>query len=205
MNIIILGGFLGSGKTTIVMQLARHLVHISKKDHPCGVVIVENEIGQIGVDDLLLRSNGYQVNELFSGCACCTMAGELRGNVLKLHKEFDPQWMIIEATGVACPGNIRQALEPFSEAPCVILTVIDCQRFLRMLRPAAALIEAQTEAADVIFLNKIDLVTPEHLKEVAAAVRTMNPSAGLCETDSTRAIAADIWSHIIDMFKEKGV
>ena len=75
MNVLILGGFLGSGKTTSLMQLAKYLVATSPAEKENKVMILENEIGQVGIDDEFLRSGGFQVSNLFSGCACCTVSG----------------------------------------------------------------------------------------------------------------------------------
>ena len=71
MNFLVVGGFLGSGKTSALLPLARHIVETSASDSTNKVMILENEVGEIGIDDAFLRGGGFQVDTLFSGCACC--------------------------------------------------------------------------------------------------------------------------------------
>lgn len=193
MKTIILGGFLGAGKTTVLLQLARYLVERSDASRPNQVVILENEIGEVGVDDMLLKSNGYQVSEMFAGCACCTMAGELRGNIRILQRELDPQWLIIEATGVAYPMNIKQTVDPLLESPAEICTLIDAKRFLRLLIPARELIVSQLEDARVILINKIDTVEPQTLDEIQSRVTEINARAAVFRVIGLEPIDPAIW------------
>ena len=107
MNFLVVGGFLGSGKTSFILRLAHHMIDdlgINK------IVILENEIGEIGIDDQVLRGSGYEVKGMFSGCVCCTMAGELPTNVKTIEKDLNPDWIIMEATGMAFPQNVKENL-----------------------------------------------------------------------------------------------
>ena len=103
MNFLVVGGFLGSGKTSFILRLAHDMIDdlgIEK------IVILENEIGEIGVDDQVLRGAGYEVKGMCSGCVCCTMAGELPMNVRTIQRDLNPDWIIMEATGVAFTADI---------------------------------------------------------------------------------------------------
>ena len=75
MKVLILGGFLGSGKTSLLLQIAYYMTGHLSGDKKYQVVILENEVGEEGIDDKLLRGNGYQVENLFSCFACCTLSG----------------------------------------------------------------------------------------------------------------------------------
>lgn len=194
MKVIILGGFLGSGKTTVILQLAKYLVERSEQANR--VVILENEIGAVGVDDMLLRGSGYKVSELFSGCACCSMAGELRGNVRLLKKEMDPEWLLLEATGLAYPGRIKETLDPILEQPAHILTVVDAQRLRRILMPAADLVDGQLECADHVLINKIDLVDESDLPELDAIVRERCPGGTIDHVNGLLPIEERIWQAV---------
>ena len=88
MKFLIVGGFLGSGKTSFILNLAKYMVNVRGIQK---VAILENEIGEVGVDDKVLRGSGYQVKGMFSGCVCCTMAGELPINVRMIQHDYDPQ------------------------------------------------------------------------------------------------------------------
>ena len=109
MKMIIMGGFLGAGKTSLVLQMARYLAG-RNPDKQTKVVILENEIGEVSIDDKILKSGGFEVQTMFSGCVCCTMAGELMGNICQIMERFDPDWIIMEATGVAYPRRIKENL-----------------------------------------------------------------------------------------------
>jgi G3E family GTPase len=74
-------------------------------------MILENEVGEVGIDDAFLRSGGFKVDNLFSGCACCTVSGELVTAASRVRKEYDPDWLILETTGVAYPKRIQENLE----------------------------------------------------------------------------------------------
>lgn len=101
---------MGSGKTTLLLSLARYLVDSSRSGSVYKVVILENEVGREGIDDKLLRGNGFNVENLFNGCACCTLAGELVSAAYEIEKEYAPDWLIVETTGLAYPGLIQDNL-----------------------------------------------------------------------------------------------
>ena len=106
MKVMLVGGFLGSGKTTFIRSLADFLVRQERQR----VVILENEVGEIGIDDQYLAMEGFQVREITAGCICCTLTGELTLAVNELAEQWHPDWLVIEATGLARPDRIRQTL-----------------------------------------------------------------------------------------------
>ena len=103
MKILLVGGFLGSGKTSFILKLAHHMI---EDLGIANIVILENEIGEISVDDKVLKGSGYQVKGLFAGCVCCTLAGELPSTVRQIERDIHPDWIIMEATGVAFPYSL---------------------------------------------------------------------------------------------------
>ena len=107
MQIIILGGFLGSGKTSVLLQLAKRLTaQTPGKENR--IAIIENEIGDIGVDDQTLGgSGGYDVQSLFSGCVCCTLTGELLTSIQKLGR-YLYRYGCLSLPGVADPVTSRE-------------------------------------------------------------------------------------------------
>ena len=100
MKILLIGGFLGSGKTSFILKLAHHMI---EDLGIANIVILENEIGEISVDDKVLGAAGYEVRGLFAGCVCCTLAGELPSSIRQIERELNPDWLIMEATGVDLP------------------------------------------------------------------------------------------------------
>ncbi len=179
MKILILGGFLGSGKTTILVQLAKHVIG-DDADSSAKVVIIENEIGEVGVDDVLLKSGGLQVQNMFAGCVCCTLAGELVPTIKQIKDEYDPELIILEATGVACPASIAEMINKgMGDVPTRICTIVDAKRWPR-IRPAIGnLIEDQLVDASTVLVNKVDLVSEKEAEDVAAEIMTMNKSANI--------------------------
>ena len=98
MQILIISGFLGSGKTSILMPFVKRLSAKGKK-----VAIIENEIGEIGVDDLYLKENGLYVKEIYHGCVCCGLRTNLIRSLIELERDYNPDVIVVEPTGVADP------------------------------------------------------------------------------------------------------
>ena len=194
MKILLIGGFLGSGKTSFILQLAHHMI----EDMGIGnVVILENEIGEISVDDKVLMGAGYQVRGLFAGCVCCTLAGELPGSVLQIQRELHPDWLIMEATGVAFPGTIKENLERAVGIPCRICCLADAQRWKRLHAAMGDLFRCQLEDADVILVNKADLVDADTLSQVTEAVRGINGTALLSSICANEPLSAGLYDNIL--------
>ena len=133
MMVLILGGFLGSGKTTLLLQLIERVRSASDKEVP--LAILENEIGSVGIDDALIASAGYQVSTMLSGCACCTLAGELPEAVMGIQRDLDPDLLVIEATGVAVPSVMAENLEKTMGIHPRVCVVVDASRWRRMQVP----------------------------------------------------------------------
>jgi len=179
LKILILGGFLGSGKTSVLLQLAQYLVQQSSGNQNSRVAIIENEIGQIGIDDKLLRGNGYTVRDIFSGCVCCSLNSDLLSGVQEIKREVDPEWLIIEATGVAFPDKIAESLFTNLGIAAQIVTLVDASRWQRIRLPLANLIEGQLNDAHLILINKTDLVEETVLREVEADLWELNSDASI--------------------------
>lgn len=195
MKFLIIGGFLGSGKTSFLLQLARHLVQVRRARQ---VVILENEIGQVSVDDRLLGDSGLQVQGMFAGCVCCTMAGELPGNVKRIQKELDPDWILMEATGVAFPYAIRENLIRFLEEPPQVVCLADASRWRKLLPAVGHLLPHQLRDADQILINKVDLVTEQELEWVKESVTAINQTASLIPVRAIERIPEEVLDRIID-------
>ncbi len=198
MKFLIVGGFLGSGKTSFILQFARYMLEergIQK------VVILENEIGEIGIDDKILSGSGYQVRGLFSGCVCCTMSGELPINVRRIQKDLDPEWIIMEATGVAFPNSIRQNLQESLGIPAQIVCIADAQRWERLVKPLAHLLPLQLEGADLVLLNKSDLVNPEELEAARESICSCNCQTSLVSTSTIEGIPQEVFDQIMEWGK----
>lgn len=195
MKFLILGGFLGSGKTSFLLHIAKHLVQVRGIRK---VAILENEVGQVSVDDKLLSETGLQVRGLFAGCVCCTMAAELPITVKMIQKEVDPDWIIMEATGVAFPDAIRENLERYLDEPPQVLCLVDAKRWRKLLGPMAHLLPVQLRGAHMILINKIDLVSPEELEWIKQSAAGFNDAARIEAFSALETVPAEILDRIVD-------
>lgn len=203
MKILILSDFLGSGKTTVLMQLARYLVsHSDSESFP--VVILENEISENGVDNQLLSRNNFTVENLFSGCACCTSSGQLCRSIRYLKEEYDPQWLIIEATGIAYPDNIQETIQDNLHMPSSVLALVDVKRWHKVVRAMEQFIVAQLGGAAVILLTKIDLADSETVEAVKNAVRNYSGEAALYPICAIEPQGDDFWKEIVSHLDKEG-
>jgi G3E family GTPase len=176
MKLLCIGGFLGSGKTTLLLKVARVMVSSSLR-----VAIVENEIGEVGVDGGYVGEQGLPVQELFGGCICCTLQAGLAQTLRDVEALYAPDWVIVEPTGLASPGDVAETVRRWLPQVSAVrlLTIVDAERFEVLNGVVAPLIEAQAQAADVLAINKIDVVSSEAVDEVIAAVRLMSATAVL--------------------------
>ena len=184
--ITVITGFLGSGKTTL-------LNHILTAEHGKKIAVIENEFGEIGIDDALVKQKFDTEEEIFemnNGCICCTVRGDLvriLGRLMKRKDKLDG--VIIETTGMADPAPVAQTffMDPSIEQSCkldAIITVVDAKHIIQHLdeeKPEGAENEAveQVVFADVVLLNKTDLVTEDYLLEVEGRIRGLNKTVGI--------------------------
>lgn len=210
MNILLFGGFLGSGKTSLILPVAKFLAEGIRSEAGAepgsgtapelnpqnpSLVIIENEVGETGIDDKVLKADGLSVRELFSGCICCTLTTELTVTLNEIHETIDPQWVIIEATGMAYPHKIAETIRTYGKGldSLKIIVVADAERWEELTEVVPGLVEGQIANADVIFLNKIDCLEPGPLAEVEESLRKMNLSALLYPVSTFKGIEPEIW------------
>ena len=176
--VTILTGFLGSGKTTLLNR-------ILKEQHGRRIAVIENEFGEVGIDnEILLQNPDEQIVEMNNGCICCTVRGDLiriLGELEKKHRKLAFERVIIETTGLADPAPVAQTFfvdESISEAYLLdsIVTVVDAKHAPLQLDEHH---EAQEQVgfADRILLSKTDLVAEEEVVALVERLRRMNPRA----------------------------
>ena len=193
MNTIILGGFLGSGKTTALLQFAQYLVNESDQSKEYKVVILENEVGQVGIDDRYLRDNGFTVNNLFAGCACCTVSGELVTAVSRIVRDMSPQWLIIETTGIAYPGLMQENLSGALGLGSRVCVIADASRWSRLRIPMESLFRGQIECADIVLINKSDLSSEEAMQSMESDIRVFNPDVPIIRISALGEVPHEVW------------
>ena len=176
MKLLIIAGFLGSGKTTLLLQVAKHLAAASQR-----ITIIENEMGEVGVDGEYLTLEGLHVQELLGGCICCTLAAGLVGTLEKVQRLFQPNLVILEATGSARPSDITKNLRDYGTNldAIQIITLVDPIRHEMLMEVMTPLVTAQIEAADIVAVNKIDQVERETVQRTIQSARELNPRASI--------------------------
>ncbi|MEE3623943.1 GTP-binding protein [Nitrospirillum sp. BR 11752] len=178
--VTVLTGYLGAGKTTLLNR-------ILSENHGRKYAVIVNEFGEIGIDNDLVVDADEEVFEMNNGCICCTVRGDLIRIIEGLMKRkggFDA--IIIETTGLADPAPVAQTFFVDEEVRArvnldAIVTVVDCRHVLARLADSHEA-EEQIAFADVILLNKTDLVTGEQLQEVRRRIQAINSQARLHET-----------------------
>lgn len=178
--VTVLTGFLGSGKTTLLNR-------ILTENHGKRIAVIENEFGEIGVDQELVINAEEEVFEMNNGCICCTVRGDLiriLGNLMKRKDKFD--YIMVETTGLADPGPVAQTFFVDEEmqsrvALDGIVTLVDAKHIWEHIDDTMEAKE-QVAFADVILLNKTDLVAPEDLDKLEARIKAMNSAARIYRT-----------------------
>nr|MDQ3000467.1 GTP-binding protein [Fibrobacterota bacterium] len=188
--ITVLTGFLGSGKTTLLNR-------ILKENHGKRIAVIENEFGEVGVDNELVIGAEEEIFEMNNGCICCTVRGDLiriLGNLMKRKDKFD--YILVETTGMADPGPVAQTFfvdDEMKEKVTLdaIVTMVDTKHIWNHIDESK---EAQEQIAfaDVILLNKTDLVTPEELAALKKRITRMNASARILESQNAVVDMEDI-------------
>lgn len=181
--VTVITGFLGAGKTTLLNR-------ILTENHGKRIAVIENEFGEIGVDHQLVIQSDEEIFELNNGCICCRVRGDLIRILAKLRQrstKFDK--VLIETTGMADPGPVAQTFftdEEVKESFALdgIVTVVDAKH-VGLHFDDMREVREQIGFADVILLNKTDLVSPEELAKTEARIRKMNPMAKLYRTEKS--------------------
>lgn len=196
MKVLIIGGFLGSGKTTALMRLAQYVVNKNAGDRTSAqfpVVILENEVSNTGIDNRLLSRSGLKVREMLSGCICCSSSAQLAEQVQAIKEEYAPQWLFIEATGLAYPDSVWKILQTELQIDARILTLIDAGRWMRLVKAMPQFAAAQTKKADLVIINKIDLVTGQQLLQIRESLQKLHVTAQICEKSIRNNLDTAFW------------
>ncbi|KAL6769591.1 ZCP1 [Auxenochlorella protothecoides x Auxenochlorella symbiontica] len=185
--VTIITGFLGSGKTTLIN-------HILTSDHGKKICIIENEFGEVNIDNALVIDTIEEIFEMNNGCICCNIRGDLVRVLDKIRKrknKFDA--IFIETTGLADPAPVAHTFfmdDGMKESFRVdaIVTMVDCKHVMLAInddRPVGCLNEAERQLAfaDKLILNKVDLATKEEKKEVLACIKGVNPGVEILECE----------------------
>jgi G3E family GTPase len=180
--VTVITGFLGAGKTTLLNR-------ILTENHGKRIAVIENEFGEVGIDHQLVIQSDEEIFELNNGCICCRVRGDLIRILAKLHQRKDKfDSVLIETTGMADPGPVAQTFftdEEVKEGFVLdgIVTVVDAKH-VGLHFDDMREVREQIGFADVILLNKTDLVPEKELAATEARIRKMNPMAKIHRTQN---------------------
>jgi G3E family GTPase len=169
MDMIVVSGFLGSGKTTMILATIGKYIETTKKK----VVIIVNDFGKIGIDGAVMKKYGLDVQDMPSGCICCTLGTDFLETVNTVAKNFTPDLILVEPTGIADPANIIETMKMYRGPkvdPIRIFVVVDAVRFPLILKALTVPLKNQLNAADLIVINKIDESGPEAIQVVRTSL-----------------------------------
>jgi G3E family GTPase len=180
--VTVLTGYLGAGKTTLLNRILTY-------EHGKKVAVIVNEFGEVGIDNQLVIDTDEEIFEMNNGCICCTVRGDLIriiGNLMKRRHKFDH--LVIETTGLADPAPVIQTFfvdEDMRDkiALDAVVTVVDAKHIQQHWEADEA--QEQIAFADVILLNKTDLVTPEELAKLESKIQGMNKMAKIYRTQNS--------------------
>ena len=191
-KIDIFSGFLGAGKTTLIKKLIQEAFKGEK------IVLIENEFGEIGIDGGFMREAGIQVNELNSGCICCSLVGDFREALKKVVETYHPDRILIEPSGVGKLSDVTRAVEGVAETLPVVLnsfvTVADVNKVKMYMKNFGEFYDDQVSHASCIILSRTGNASEEKIAAAVAMLAEKNPTATIVTTDWTALTGAQIVS-----------
>jgi G3E family GTPase len=195
-KIDIISGFLGAGKTTFIKKLMEGVLLAEK------VVILENEFGKINIDQETLGREGLTVKPIQAGCICCTSSMDLSGGIYEIIREYNPDRIIVEPTGIAKLSEIKKLLQYKEiEELCGmdhIITIVDAKNYYLRTMISKDFFENQIRASEVIFLSKTDEMDEEKKYKVIAELYKIKPSCQVI-SDPWDSIPAETLKNLIEI------
>ena len=191
-KIDIFSGFLGAGKTTLIKKLIKEAFAGEQ------IVLIENEFGEIGIDGGFMREAGIQVNELNSGCICCSLVGDFREALKKVVETYHPDRILIEPSGVGKLSDVTRAVEGVGEELPVELnsfvTVADVNKVKMYMKNFGEFYDEQVSHASSIILSRTATAGEDKIAKSVALLAEKNPTATIVTTDWNALTGAQIVS-----------
>jgi len=179
-KIDVVSGFLGAGKTTFIKRLVEN-----GKDKG-RTIIIENEFGEIGIDGGFLKNSGIEIKEMNSGCICCSLAGDFEASLRELLKDYAPNRVIIEPSGVGKLSDVLKAVSDVEKDLEVesnsAVTVVDVKKCKMYMKNFGEFFNNQIQFANTIILSRTDLADSKKIEEAVALIKEVNPEAIIVTT-----------------------
>jgi G3E family GTPase len=188
MIICLISGFLGSGKTTLMIDLGKRL-----GSKGCRAAIIVNEVGEVGVDGALINQYGLNSVELTEGCICCSLSGSLQHTLQVVANDYKADAIFIEPSGIALPSKINNIIRTsMVEYDAKLgICVVDAYRAEKIYNEAGLFFRRQIEDVDIVAVNKMDLVDDEKIAAVEELVSGLNPKVDLVRMSAKKGEGID--------------
>ncbi len=176
MRTTVVCGLLGSGKTSFIKNFVRGA--------PGRIVVLVNDFGAVGIDGEIFSAEGIRSMELPSGCVCCTLKFDLISTIQTTVRDFAPDHLIIEPSGIASPSAVTEALEVAGFNPAMVIGIVDASEFTELYdsRMYGRFFEDQIASSDIILVNKTDLADEATIEKAVNRIESINPRAILYRT-----------------------
>ena len=179
-KIDIISGFLGAGKTTIIKKMIKDALAGTR------VVLIENEFGEIGIDGGFLKEAGIEIREMNSGCICCSLVGDFGTSLREVMKQYAPERILIEPSGVGKLSEVMQAIQDAAEGSDMVLNsaaaVVDASKCKLYIKNFGEFFVNQVEYAGTIILTRTDKASDARIAECVELLRQHNPKATIITT-----------------------
>lgn len=171
MKVLIVSGFLGSGKTTFIEELVKKVDKF--------IVVLENEYGEVGIDGDLLKKDDIKIWELTEGCICCTIKANFATSVLTIFNTLNPELLIIEPTGLGMLSSVLNNIRKIQYERIEILdpiTIVDATSVNRYTEELETIFNDQIETSNKAIISKLSLINPSEVEEIEFLIRQKNPN-----------------------------
>ena len=202
MKITQIAGFLGCGKTTLLLKLSKLLTEGGNAK----VALVVNEIGEIPVDGKIMEDSGMPVKDIGGGCICCEVASTFAKTIYRLYKDFRPDHVLVEPTGVAVPHQVKLAARmggrdaKIDLGPAIVLFDATRPAELLDMDMLGQLVTTQVKDADIIAISKIDAVDDAAVEDAKNRVQDLNRGADIVRLSSFADLGV---AELADLIKQR--
>lgn len=203
MHLLVLTGFFGSGKTTFLLRALR----LATREAGLRAILVQNEIGRVGVDPEVFRSGDFELKELLGGCICCDLATRLVSVLSTLVSENSADLVCVEASGLATPSLVRQLLSgtDLASLPLLQVNILDAARLEKIEKVISLpVIRQGIEAADLCVINKIDAAPGGFRAWFGESIRDIQPPGRIhyANLSASETLPDDIAEPLRKFFQE---
>ncbi len=194
MRLIVITGFLGSGKTTFLTKVARRATQRGLK-----VGILVNEVGEIGIDDQFMKQLGLNVWEILGGCVCCALSADLISTIETLRNDYQVDIILVEPSGAADPKAVLSIINDFDTGTFSSkfqIAIMDALRIEMLVEVLLPLTTSTIENANLVFINKADVASSEQVDYAVETVKSINNEIQIHKVSMKKDLSSSLWKEL---------